>query len=217
MAEYTKKQMALIDANRDYNTDHNWWEPTYDFFTDTAIRFGLSVERNDIEFSGFWSQGDGACFEFERTNLGAILVACHNALDELELPSPNPLVYAFLGIYNAIVDCIGTVMAHLQPRDVMDVLEDIIATVEKHSGPYCHSGMRYVEFDYGAMADDGAMARVLGTSGPDLQKTLTERVAHVADCLYCMLKEEYDYLTSDEAVWESMVANNFAGVNRVAA
>ena len=39
----------------------------------------------------------------------------------------------------------------------------------------------------------------------------------IADCLYRMLEEEYEYLTSDEQVWESMVANNFAGVNRVAA
>ena len=217
MAEFTKKQLALIDANRDYNTDHQWWESTYDFFIETASQFGLHVEHDDIEFSGFWSQGDGACFEFERTNLGSILVACHNTLDELELPSPNPLVYAFLGIYNAIVDCTGAVMAHLQPRDVMDVLEDIIVTVERHSGPYCHSGMRYIELDYGTMADDDAVARVLGTSGPELQKALIKSVARVADCLYRMLKEEYDYLTSDEQVWESMVANNFAGVRRVAA
>lgn len=65
MAEFSKKQMALIDANRDYNIAHDWWEDTYDFFIEAASEFGLCVTRDDIEFSGFWSQGDGANFNFE--------------------------------------------------------------------------------------------------------------------------------------------------------
>lgn len=40
--------------------DYDWWDTVYDDAKDIAKFFG--VEIKDIGFSGFWSQGDGACF-----------------------------------------------------------------------------------------------------------------------------------------------------------
>lgn len=40
--------------------EHGWWESVFDDAREIATRFG--VEIKDINFSGFWSQGDGACF-----------------------------------------------------------------------------------------------------------------------------------------------------------
>ena len=40
--------------------DHEWWSYVYENFQSEAIYSGLIV--NDIRFSGFWSQGDGAGF-----------------------------------------------------------------------------------------------------------------------------------------------------------
>lgn len=40
--------------------EHGWWESVYDDAKEIATRFG--VEIKNIDFSGFWSQGDGACF-----------------------------------------------------------------------------------------------------------------------------------------------------------
>lgn len=54
------KEKAL-EHFRTVNVDFEWWDAVYD----DAERIGaiLGVEIDRIYFSGFWSQGDGACFD----------------------------------------------------------------------------------------------------------------------------------------------------------
>lgn len=40
--------------------DHAWWDAVYDDARSAARFFGISIDQ--INFSGFWYQGDGACF-----------------------------------------------------------------------------------------------------------------------------------------------------------
>lgn len=220
MAEFTKKQMALIDANRDYNTDYNWWEHTYDFFIEAASEFGLCVTRDDIEFSGFWSQGDGANFNFEPLSLAALLRGVVDGADKCDLPSPSPLTYALLELYNSVVTAVGETLAHLQPSDMIEVLDEITVSTVKIGHHYCHSSTRrvQVEADHRSTIDEETSKEWLPQAAYEaLLSNLDGDMERIADCLYRMLEEEYEYLTSDEAVWEGMEANNFAGVNRVAA
>lgn len=44
----------------EWNTDHDWWEYTESDFKRLCALFGLEIE--EIQFSGFSSQGDGASF-----------------------------------------------------------------------------------------------------------------------------------------------------------
>lgn len=44
----------------EFNPDYDWWEPVYEDAKAFAEFLGIEIER--INFSGFWSQGDGACF-----------------------------------------------------------------------------------------------------------------------------------------------------------
>ena len=41
--------------------DYDWWDYVYEMATTAGKCLGIDVE--DIQFSGFWSQGDGACFK----------------------------------------------------------------------------------------------------------------------------------------------------------
>jgi hypothetical protein len=50
---------AVIEEYRDILTEHDWWEPIYEGFHEDMLELGLEGE---LYFSGFWSQGDGACF-----------------------------------------------------------------------------------------------------------------------------------------------------------
>jgi hypothetical protein len=54
------KQVA-IDNNRDINTDYEWWNPMFEGFTELLEKQGFY--ETEIYFSGFYSQGDGACFD----------------------------------------------------------------------------------------------------------------------------------------------------------
>lgn len=57
--EETKKK--VLENFRHINTEHEWYEPVYEGFEEIASEYGIEVE--DMSFSGFYSQGDGASFE----------------------------------------------------------------------------------------------------------------------------------------------------------
>jgi hypothetical protein len=59
----TKRQQdEILDKHRHYNTEHlDWWDGVYDCFKTDMADIGIDVDR--MYFSGFYSQGDGACFE----------------------------------------------------------------------------------------------------------------------------------------------------------
>lgn len=58
--ENASLKALAIEKNRYINVDFDWWVYTYDDFKEICSRIGIDVER--INFTGFWSQGDGACF-----------------------------------------------------------------------------------------------------------------------------------------------------------
>ena len=44
-------------------TDNAWWYgETFDLFIEQCASYGMTIDENDIQFSGFGSQGDGASF-----------------------------------------------------------------------------------------------------------------------------------------------------------
>jgi len=53
-------QEKAIEKFREHNLDYKWWDFTYDDAKEIAKLMGIEIDR--IYFSGFWSQGDGACF-----------------------------------------------------------------------------------------------------------------------------------------------------------
>jgi hypothetical protein len=48
-----------LDYFRDIDVMHDWWEPMMEGFYEKMRTYGLTGE---LYFSGFYSQGDGACF-----------------------------------------------------------------------------------------------------------------------------------------------------------
>ena len=72
-------QQIAIDNHRDVNTYDGWWEPIFEGITEEAEAKGFHV--GNIYFSGFWSQGDGAMFEY--TTLGDTLL--NKFVDQLDL------------------------------------------------------------------------------------------------------------------------------------
>jgi hypothetical protein len=63
----------VIDKYRYINVeDVEWWEHIFSDFEEDMSKLGVSV-RN-IYFSGFWNQGDGACFEGHIEDWGLYLL-----------------------------------------------------------------------------------------------------------------------------------------------
>lgn len=53
------KEVAREWFKKDY-PDYEWWDTVYDDAKEVATFLGVTIDK--INFSGFWSQGDGACF-----------------------------------------------------------------------------------------------------------------------------------------------------------
>jgi len=60
--ELSKKgQMKAIEKNRQINVDHEWFNFVFEDYTSKLKKLGFYDIK--LYFTGFYSQGDGACFE----------------------------------------------------------------------------------------------------------------------------------------------------------
>lgn len=170
------KQKA-IEKNRDINVYYEWYEPIYEDVKRVGEILGIEIDK--IYFSGFWSQGDGACFEGVYSyNKGA-----HKMIKEYA-PKDETLHH----LANQLWD--------LQSENFYK----LSATI-KHKGMYYHKYCTdidvYNENDSMYYADN------------ETAEFVRERLRDFMEWIYNMLEQEYEYITSDEAVAESLKANEY--------
>lgn len=137
-----------------------------------------------VYWSGFSSQGDGACFEGNWTakDVGCIKLRQH-APDEKEL--------------HRIADALAQIAS-----DYPDA-----SASTKQSGHYSHSGCMQVVCDSGIDLDetDDNEARAEAFPEDDLIQLLRD----FADWIYRSLEKEYEYQNADEQVAENIIANEY--------
>jgi len=169
----------VLQAAREINVDFDgWWD---DVFDDAKTIGGiLGIEIRDIYFSGFASQGDGACF------VGRYAYEAGSVKEILEYaPVDGKLHRIAKGLYE------------VQRRNFYR----LSATV-KHSGHYYHKFCTDISV-YG----DGRNGKDLVTQ--TVEARVTELLRDFMQWIYDKLEEEYEYLTSDEAVIETLRANEY--------
>ena len=125
-------KQAAIDSNRSWIVqDFDWWDSSFEMFAEAAELFGLDIRQarksfvggghrydHTIFFSGFSSQGDGACFEGHYTYKKGALKAT-----EQPFPGDSELL------------CIVRDLQTLQQRNFYQ-----LTAAAKHRGCYNHSG-----------------------------------------------------------------------------
>ena len=168
-------QEKAIDDNRHWNTDYEWW----DYICEDAKTIGalLGIDINDIYFSGFYSQGDGAMFTGNYSYKAGSTKA--------------------VKAYAPLDKDLHEIAQNLQ--DIQKQYFYCITASTSHSGHYYHSGCMQVNV-YG---DDD----ILGYERELPEEDITNQLRYFADWIYSQLEKEYEYLTSDEVVKESLIAN----------
>lgn len=162
----------IIERHRDINVDiHDWWDAVYEHFHRVAAILG--VEPRDINFSGFWSQGDGARFNGrydwkedapeQIRNYAPQDAELHRIADELA---------AFPGAW---------------------------ATIEYRYPIYEHEYMTEINVDLGEDTEYDKAS----------DQAIQELLRDLMRWLYRQLEKEYEYLTSDEAVRETLAINEY--------
>ena len=190
---------------RDVNCDDTYWSESVTDDAATIAEFlGLDINQTayktmggatkykpTIYFSGFWSQGAGACVE------GA-WSASDVKPDKLKEHAPQDEEL------HRIVDGLA---------EIAKEYPDGSFTV-KHSGHYSHSGCTRFNIELPCEAFDEAeydspehtrLDEKISNDG----ETLKELARDFMNWIYKQLKEEWDYQNSDEQVEESIRANEY--------
>ncbi len=159
--------------------DYDWWESVYE-----AAKTGaglLGIEIDGINFSGFCSQGDGARFRGSYRFKKGWRKAILAEFGE--------------GPYRDALLDIGQQLQEAQARQFYK----LEATVAYH-GYYEHSGCTSIGVSH---AEDPY--RDIG----DCEDAVIQALREFMDYIYEWLEDEYDWLTSDEQVDESIRANEY--------
>lgn len=171
---------------RDGQLDYDWWDSVYEQADTAAKHLGIDIDRKGkhtpaIYFSGFCSQGDGACFEGTyRYKKGWRSALLHEF-------GPGDTLNELLSI--------GQALQAIQARQFYK-----LEATCRHSGHYQHSGCMSVEVTH---AD--SMYRDIG----DAEDELRDALRAFADWVYDRLESEHDWLTADEQVDDSIRANGY--------
>ena len=172
--------------------DHQWYDFVFEDFEAVCRILGVTLrtspvrlmgggtrDRPHIFFHGFWSQGDGACFEgsFYHARGAARAIRIH-APKDTEL--------------HRIADALQAV----QRRNFYQ-----LAAVIRHRGHDCHEYSMAIEVERDSPAGQ-AMT-------DDAEDTVIEALRDLARWLYRQLRREHEYLTSDAAVDEVIAVNGW--------
>lgn len=178
---------SFINKHRDINVDYEWWDSTYDDFRQICTMLGIELDKGEPSFSGFWSQGDGASWTGR---------------------------YRACGTYQPTYDLAPVKIREYAPKDeelhriadelcmLARIYYPAYATVRRHDSRYSHEMTMCVSeiepYDEAEFAEEVTEA---------LEEALLELFRDLACWLYKSLESEHDYLTSDEAVAETLEAN----------
>lgn len=187
-----------IEKNYDWNVDYNWWDSVYEDAIMMAGIIGIQIETRRgsstepaIWFSGFSSQGDGACFEGQyRYKKGALKELKSAAAARYKDPQTKQWVALE-----------GNAELHRICKGLQDVQRKHFYRLEatvKQQGHYQHSGCTSIE-----VTDCESMYRDIG----DAEDDVTQLLRDFMDWIYSQLEKEHDYLTSDQQIAESLMAN----------
>lgn len=203
------------DQHRDWNVDHDWWDSTFDDAVDIANMMGISIETRTVAlygggtrqeprifFSGFCSQGDGACFSGRWS------------------PADKPIAILNAVIAHAPQDDrlheIAFAFAELSERHGPEGEENgSVSVVIEHRGRYCHEhsveiSVEFFEpggFNEFQMLTWEALRR--GRGMDTFEDDVAEALRGFMRWIYRQLEAEHEYLTSDEAIDEVLADMTF--------
>jgi hypothetical protein len=188
-----ERRDALLEKYRNTNVEYDgWWDGVYEQFVESCTEKGICVDTHDvrtvggktiakhsIHFSGFWSQGDGACFEGRVDDWPKFFAAAgYPELVDLyeKLTEPLSLSWTHSGHYY-----------HSNSVSFEDELQ-VVNPHDEDEDP----------FRYGVWEQVFQAGLVFDKRGEDF----IEFIRSLMDQLYKDLEEEHDYLTDDERVVE---------------
>jgi hypothetical protein len=171
--ELDEVKEEAIEKNRYINVDFDdWYDFTFHDWKEKLEKIGFC--NAEIHFSGFSSQGDGACFDNDAYHMDLDLLLKNVDLTDEEREK----------IYN--------------------LKGDFELTIERIGFHYCHENTRVINLEQFYIEDEESKNLLYHFENllEDLRESLCIQI-------YEDLEKEYNYLTSDDAVYETLQANGY--------
>lgn len=200
-------------------TDHEWWDGVYDLAKEDGAKRGFEIE--DIRFSGFWSQGDGASW----TGSVDVKQFLEYLLEQPEDTPAHRWIDADRHRYLCLIELMKDGWVE---RNVNVTRNGYHYVHENTTGPENGVDWSALEKESGwdSLADaetvlhsEGILkgASVVGVAEgidvkhliEDLDAKIKEEVRAFSEHIYEQLEAEYDHLTSDEQLTEMAEANDY--------
>ena len=192
----------LIEEHWNINVHDDWYEYTIDDFKEQML--GVGIEVDQVYFSGFSSQGDGACFEGRVSDWPLFLRLHGYDVDVLSDHARDNWRFSVQqrGRYNH-ENCtsFSHELPHPDDRYVAD--ESFVQLYYPGNAP-------------DTIAATAWMAILRNSIASGAEDEFIEVFKDYMRQVYSDLEREYDYLTSEEAVWEAIVANGLDTEEEVA-
>lgn len=171
----------LIEKYRDINVDWgDWWDLVYEDFVEDCAKVGIEVQSDSFEFSLGYSQSDYANFKSDTSDV-LLYIKAHDNLDNY------PMVQKLLAEGGYVRFSTGSMYKHAVSTVVNS---DTFLWVVGSDHPFQEL--------WDGLLDEELCA---------LELTSDEVINQKHDELYRKLREACDWLTSDEVVWDTIVAN----------
>lgn len=168
---------AVINNFRDISTDYyDWYEDTIYDAKEIGKLIGIDIDK--IYFSGFSSQGDGACFE------GSY---CYEKQSVKKIKEYAPLDKELHEIAKNLAD--------IQKKYFYSLSANVA-----QRGHYMHENCTYI------IVNDDFNEREANTEAAD---GIAEFLRDFMRWIYKQLEIEYEWLTSDDTIVETINANEY--------
>lgn len=179
-------QDKVLEKNRDINVEDHWHEFVTDEWVDEIIP-SRGFEATNTAFTGFWSQGDGAMFEYDGIK--------------------DDLLNKFLDTM-----LIGT--EPLSPMRKQWILNNVSVSAKGiHRGHYYHerccSHSIYWEVDNGDLHYSTNFYQWLESFADEFEAFIIDKYKDICRELYRALEESYDYLTEERQIVETLYGQDY--------
>ena len=170
----------VLEKHHEINVYYDWWDCIYDGQKEKIEEVGFHISK--IYFSGFWSQGDGAMFEYDRID------------DKL---------------LNEFVETLD-----IFPIRKQWIINNVYVSGKgHHRGRYnhekCCSHSIGWEIDNGDLHWSTNFYQWLESFADEFEEFIVDKYEDLCRDLYRALEKEYDYLTSEESILESLELNGY--------
>lgn len=193
-------QEHALEKARYRDHGYDWWDCIYEDAVRIGALLGISIDTYTVKtsrgreyqetcifFSGFCSQGDGACYtgHYSQPKHDVVKVVTEYAPQDEELKR------------------IAEGLTVLQVTARMKYGGHVSAIVTTSSGYYSHSGT----MNFNISHDNDASSRY-GNDFADIESDLTQLLRDFADWIYKQLEAEDEYMHSEEYIVEGFRADD---------